>query len=280
MKNNVMNLGSFLARFNTDTKFKNIIGDFIYEHTSFSVKDKIATIFVNEPNINTQLQLLKAEILAKLKKEFNIYDAKIVYNPKKVIKKEITPQKNEITLINTQNIRKEIEKKYVNVKDETLKKLLISFATINTVREKIYIEKKYVKCDICQEYFKNFYKEQICIMCRNEKDKLKIEYAKNKIIENIYMTKEEAKKVFDIPYKIFDISNNKILDNIYILMFEKIEDLLENEKINLSKEIEEYSIFDTKSKDKNTRQLVKYRVVQKLKNSIKYRFDKDIEIEF
>ena len=94
------------------------------------------------------------------------------------------------------------------------------------------------------------------------------------------MTKEEAKKVFDIPYKIFDIANNKILDNIYILMFEKVEDALENEKINLSKELEEYAIFDTKSKDKNIKQLVKNKIVYKLKNSIKYRFDKDIEIEF
>ena len=90
----------------------------------------------------------------------------------------------------------------------------------------------------------------------------------------------EAKKVFDIPYKIFDIANNKILDNIYFLMFEKVEDALENEKINLSKELEEYAIFDTKSKDKNTKQLVKNKIVYKLKNSIKYRFDKDIEIEF
>lgn len=280
MKNKFTKLGTFLARFNTDTKFKNIIGDFIYEHTSLSIKDKIATIFVNEPNINTQLQLLKTEILEKLKKEFNIDDVQIVYSPKKVIKKEIQTKTVDKTEMNVQNIRKDIEKKYENVEDETLKKLLISFATINTVRENIYKEKNYVKCDICKEYFQNFYKENICIMCRNEKDKLKIEYARNKIIENIYMTKEEAKKVFDIPYKIFDIANNKILDNIYILMFEKVEDALENEKINLSKELEEYAIFDTKSKDKNTKQLVKNKIVYKLKNSIKYRFDKDIEIEF
>lgn len=278
MKAKAISINEFLSRYNINNKWKEIIGDFLFDYTYFYYNNGNIKIYVIDKNVYNQLQLLKPVVLEKIKKGFEVNSLDIIYDHKKGSRSNILTN-NTQTKYDMEDIRKSKEEKYKNVKNETLKKMLISVSTYNEARDKIFKIKGYKKCETCKEQFLPVFSERICIICRNEKEKKKIEFAKEKILENIYMSSEEAYKVYDIPKNIYKKAYDKILDNFYLVMLEKIEIEQDLEVIDLSEEIKMYVNYYTQSKDQQILRLAKTKVINRLKKSADILFHKVIEIK-
>ncbi|WP_156414499.1 DUF721 domain-containing protein [Caviibacter abscessus] len=278
MKAKAITIKNFIGKYNISSKWKEIIGDFIFDYTYFSYNNGNIKIYVNDNNVYNQLNLLKPIVLEKIRNNFEVISLDIIYDKKRVIKKVNVEKVNKVEY-DVKKIRKLKEEKYKDIEDQTLKKMLISITTFNEIREKIFESKGYKKCEVCKENFLPVVNEKICVICKNKKEQEKIELAKEKIIEHIYITEEEANKVYNIQKKIYKKAYDKILDNFYLQMIEKIELEQYSDTVDLSEEIKNYVTYYTQSKDNQILSIATTKLISRLKKSAEVLFQKEIDIK-
>ncbi len=251
----IKHIGSFFETYDIDEVWRKILlgKDFIYQNTILSISKEKAIIHADDNAVLMALDMQKNKLLLDINKKLpKIKEIELRIRKEKIIKEnkeeKIIKAKQE-KIENFEEIKKRMFEKYSYIDDEESKKVYVAYAIHRELNE---IERKKegaVKCLSCKEYFVRVLNEDICIVCINKKQEKDINFIKQKIYNDPEMTKEYASKIFDISYYNYELALSQILDEKMLDLQYKIEINLEKNIIDLSKELKEYAMYYTGSKN-------------------------------
>ncbi|PID67403.1 MAG: hypothetical protein CR959_00380 [Fusobacteriales bacterium] len=275
---------NYFEKFNIDDLWKKIMEgkDFIYQNTYLMLEGNKAIVYADDNAVLMALNMQKTKLFSDIKKKLtDIKALDLRITNKKIVKKNVEEdeivEKEKISK-NFEEIKKRMFEKYSYIEDEETKKIYVAYAIQKELKDIDRKNSGAVKCIECKEYFLRVAKENVCILCRNKKYDRDIEFVKQKIYSEPEITSEYIKKIFGISKSIYGHAISQILDDKMLNIYYKIEQNLDRDYIDLSKELEEYAMYYSGSRDPKILDIIIRRQKDRLTRNVFKIYNKGIYI--
>ncbi|VWL84821.1 hypothetical protein [Oceanivirga miroungae] len=260
----------------------------IYKNTNIKLQDSKIIVYVNDNTIENVLIEYKSILLDSIKKEIpDIRELEIVKVREKIkkpedFKKEIKKNsENKIDKLKILKFYEESLKEYEKIEDENLKNIYVAYKTQAKITKYIMKSKNAILCNVCSEYFLPVEDEKECILCENRRYKEELSYIKSKIYKDNLLTKEYAKKIYNISETSYEKAKAEILDELMQMIYIKIDETIRIERkteINLDSELDKYASYYINSDDEDIKDSFKKRAKARIKENIKKIYEKTVDV--